>query len=117
MITLGRAATSTAGNADETAAWAQANHLHSLLVVTAFYHMPRALFELGRTDPALTLRPVPVTPRAASGGSLATLSLLAAEYTKFLASTAGLTRLEHGRATSPATMRTDAPAGLDGHHA
>ncbi len=103
MITLGRVATSTAGNADETAAWAQANHLHSLLVVTAFYHMPRALFELGRTDPALSLHPVPVSPRAAHGGSLATLSLLAAEYTKFLASTAGLTRLEHAGVTA----RTD----------
>lgn len=112
LITLGRVATSTAGNADETAAWAQANHLHSLLVVTAFYHMPRALFELGRTDPALSLHPVPVSPRAAHGG-LATLSLLAAEYTKFLASTAGLTRLEHARVTARIDARTDS----GGHHA
>ena len=32
----------TRGNAAETAAWARANAIHSLLVVTAGYHMPRA---------------------------------------------------------------------------
>jgi uncharacterized SAM-binding protein YcdF (DUF218 family) len=97
-ITLGRTATSTAGNADETAAWAHANHLHSLIVVTAFYHMPRALFELSRTAPDLLLIPAPVQPPAARGaGSLAMLALLAHEYTKFLGSEVGLTLLEHAR--------------------
>jgi uncharacterized SAM-binding protein YcdF (DUF218 family) len=98
QITLGRAATSTAGNADETAAWAHANHLHSLIVVTAYYHMPRALFELSRTAPDLLLIPAPVQPPAARGaGSLAMLPLLAHEYTKFLGSAVGLTLLEHVR--------------------
>ncbi len=102
-ITLGRAATSTAGNADETAAWAHANHLHSLIVVTAYYHMPRALFELSRTAPDLLLIPAPVQPPAARGaGSLAMLPLLAHEYTKFLGSAVGLTLLEHAH-------------GADGH--
>jgi uncharacterized SAM-binding protein YcdF (DUF218 family) len=95
-ITLGRAATSTAGNADETAAWAHANHLHSLIVVTAYYHMPRALFELGRTAPDLRLIPAPVQPDQVG---LGLLSRLATEYTKFLASAVGLTRFEHGRET------------------
>ena len=45
-VTLGRSATTTRGNAQETAAWARANEIHSLLVVTAAYHMPRALAEL-----------------------------------------------------------------------
>jgi uncharacterized SAM-binding protein YcdF (DUF218 family) len=97
-ITLGRTATSTAGNADETAAWAHANHLHSLIVVTAYYHMPRALFELNRTAPDLLLIPQPVQPPGARGaGSLAMLPLLAHEYTKFLGSAVGLTLLEHAR--------------------
>jgi uncharacterized SAM-binding protein YcdF (DUF218 family) len=99
-ITLGRAATSTAGNADETAAWAHANHLHSLIVVTAYYHMPRALFELGRTAPDLRLIPAPVQPANADrGGPLAQLSRLATEYTKFLGSAVGLTLFEHARET------------------
>ncbi len=99
-ITLGRAATSTAGNADETAAWAHANHLHSLIVVTAYYHMPRALFELGRTAPDLQLIPAPVQPdRVGRAGSLALFSRLAYEYTKFLGSAAGLTLFEHASET------------------
>ncbi len=34
-VTMGRNATTTRGNASETAAWARANDIHSLLVVTA----------------------------------------------------------------------------------
>jgi len=94
-ITLGRAATSTAGNADETAAWVQGEQLHSLLVVTASYHMMRAMTELQRSLPGITLTPAPVTPPAlrTAGGSLATVRLLAHEYTKWLASELGLSRL------------------------
>ena len=44
-VTLGRGATTTRGNAQETAAWAKANAIHSLLVVTALPHAPRT----GRT--------------------------------------------------------------------
>ncbi len=93
-ITLGRSATSTTGNADETASWAAAQGLHSLLVVTATYHMQRALTELQRSVPDVALIPVAVLPPALrGGGSLATLRLLAGEYTKFLAATLGLARL------------------------
>ncbi len=84
-ITLGRAATSTAGNADEAEAWVRAQKLHSLLVVTASYHMPRALIELGHNLPDVRLTAVPVTPPALRHGGLSTLRLLAAEYTKWLA--------------------------------
>src|SRR6202012_1249899 len=47
-ITLGRYAASTRGNGVETAAWAEQNRISSLIVVTAAYHMPRALAELRR---------------------------------------------------------------------
>ena len=92
-VTLGRAATSTLGNAEETAAWAQTNHLHSLMVVTAGYHMPRALVELGRALPQTALYPVPVQPPALRGpAEFATLRTLVNEYDKFLAVALGLTR-------------------------
>lgn len=85
-VTLGRAASSTHGNAIETADWARAHALASLIVVTAAYHMPRALAELSRALPDVALRPVPVRP-AAPG---AHWRLLAGEYAKFLAVEAGL---------------------------
>ena len=93
-VTLGRAATSTAGNADETAAWASERSLHSLLVVTASYHMPRAMTELQRSLPDVRLIPVPVVPPALRGGrGPSTWRLLAQEYTKWLAAQFGLARL------------------------
>jgi uncharacterized SAM-binding protein YcdF (DUF218 family) len=103
-ITLGHVATSTAGNADETAAWVRAERLRSLLVVTASYHMMRAMTELQRDLPAVRLIPEPVLPPALRGAGfrLATLRLLAHEYTKWLAAELGLTRLnaEPGRAAA-----------------
>jgi uncharacterized SAM-binding protein YcdF (DUF218 family) len=97
-VTVGRSATDTLGNADETAAWAHANNVHSLIVVTAGYHMKRALTELGRKLPDVALYPAPVVPPALRGGTqLSTLRLLADEYTKWLAAELGLTRLQHVR--------------------
>ncbi len=93
-VTLGRAAATTRGNAEETAAWAHDNAIRSLIVVTAGYHMPRALAELGRTLPGVTLHPVSVLPPALRDGhDTATLRLLAGEYTKWLAAEVGLTAL------------------------
>jgi uncharacterized SAM-binding protein YcdF (DUF218 family) len=93
-VTLGRTATSTRGNAAEAADWAHGNSIRTLIVVTAGYHMPRALAELSRTLPNVALYPVPVLPPALRGArDLATLRLLVAEYTKWLASEAGLSRL------------------------
>lgn len=95
-VTLGRAA-STVGNAVETAVWARAHGLRSLLVVTAGYHMPRALLEIGRALPGVVLYPVPVQPPALRGaGDLGTTRLLAVEYTKLLAAHLGLARLHPG---------------------
>lgn len=90
-VTIGRTATTTRGNALETAAWARTNGIRSLLVVTAFYHMPRAMLELRRLLPDTTLYPVPVWPPAAQRSSAATLRLIAEEYIKYLAAAVGLT--------------------------
>jgi uncharacterized SAM-binding protein YcdF (DUF218 family) len=90
-ITLGHAAASTRGNALETAAWARARHMQSLIVVTADYHMPRAILELRRFLPRVTLIQVPVRPPAISHlFGLPTLRLLAVEYTKYLFVRSGL---------------------------
>lgn len=92
-VTLGRAATTTVGNAEETAAWARARGVTSLIVVTAGYHMPRAILEIGRALPGVTLYAVPVRPPALRGGvEVSTLRILANEYNKYLAVRLGLTR-------------------------
>ncbi len=59
-VQMGFHAADTKGNAAETAAWAENEHYNSLIVVTADYHMPRALLELKASMPRLTLTPYPV---------------------------------------------------------
>lgn len=90
-VTLGRNATSTVGNAEETAAWAHVHDIHSLIVVTAGYHMPRALLEMERAMPGVTLYPAPVQPPGMH--RLGTLRLLGSEYLKLLAAAVGASRL------------------------
>ena len=90
-ITLGRRALSTHGNAGEAAAWVRREKIHSLLVVTAAYHMPRARIELGRALPDVTLYSVPVAPPGYGGWRR--LSLLATEFNKFLTARLGLSGL------------------------
>ena len=93
-VTLGRQATSTRGNALETAEWVHRHDIRSLIVVTAFYHMPRALTELRRTLPGVTLYPDPVlTPHSGGIGRVVTLRLIVEEYTKYLLAVAGVTDL------------------------
>lgn len=93
-VTLGHAATSTRGNALETADWVAAHHVGSLIVVTAGYHMPRALWELRRRLRDVVLYPVPVQPPGMRNlADASTWRLLAGEYTKYLVAVAGLTDL------------------------
>ncbi len=94
QITLGRAATTTLSNARETSGWARAHHLGSLMIVTAGYHMPRALTEIARTLPGVALHPAPVQSPALRGEmEFATMRLLASEFDKYLAVRLGLTHL------------------------
>lgn len=96
-ITLGRQANSTYGNGTETASWAQENGMRSLIVVTAAYHMPRALTEIGRALPGVRLYPVAVLPPPRRGtNDSGTYGMLAGEYTKWLAAEAGLGYLSRG---------------------
>lgn len=92
-IALGYVATTTFGNAAETAAWARANGLHSLIVVTAGYHMQRALAEIRAALPDASLLAYPVLPPALlRPGSIGTLRLLVSEYNKWLLVASGVSR-------------------------
>lgn len=93
-ITLGRAAISTFGNGQEFAAWAHRNRISSALVVTSFYHMRRALLELNRAAPDVTLLPVkvPAHPLLAKTG----VRKLFDDYNKYLLALIGLSRFSPG---------------------
>jgi len=87
-VDLGFEAVDTLGNARETAEWARARGYDRLIVVTADYHMPRALLELKGAMPKVRLTPYPVPTddvdartwwRSAQG-----VRLMAIEYSKYL---------------------------------
>ena len=96
-IALGHSATTTIGNALETASWARTNDFHSLIIVTAGYHMRRAMAEIGTALPDVLLVPYPVRSPALGHVRLSTFRLLATEYTKWLAVEVGLTGSAHLR--------------------
>lgn len=84
-ITLGYQAATTIGNAWETAQWAETRHLHHLILVTAGYHMRRAILEFHDIAPQLTLTTYWVQPPAmATPWRLQTLSLMLNQYFKFI---------------------------------
>ncbi|WP_340644017.1 YdcF family protein [Phenylobacterium sp.] len=88
-VDLDFTAADTVGNARETADWARKLRYSSLIVVTADYHMPRAMLELRATMPQIDLRPYPVATKVVnakrwwrtSGGA----RLMIVEYSKYLA--------------------------------
>jgi uncharacterized SAM-binding protein YcdF (DUF218 family) len=87
-IVLGYEADNTRGNAIETAVWMKQQGYRSLRLVTATYHMPRSLLELGRVMPEMEIVPHPVFTETFKredwwlwpGSS----TLLVTEYTKYL---------------------------------
>jgi len=92
-VMLGHAAATTIGNAAEAAAFAQARGIRSIRLVTADYHMPRAMLEFRRALPGVDLQPHPVRP-----ASFAALprgrrwALMLGEFVKYGTAAAGLTR-------------------------
>ena len=85
-IALGYAADDTVGNARETAAWMREQGYASLRLVTAGYHMPRALVEFHAAMPEVTILAHPVLPDQVKTQAWwrypGTAGLLAEEYTK-----------------------------------
>ena len=89
-ITLGRAATNTIGNAQESTDWIKKRGYRSVLLVTADYHMPRALTEFAAQLPnEVAIIPAPVRTRDYSKfdwlGDPQTRNLILAEFHKLIA--------------------------------
>jgi uncharacterized SAM-binding protein YcdF (DUF218 family) len=59
-VDIDRQARNTIDNASETSEWVAQHRYTSVIVVTSNYHMPRALAELGRAMPGVTLLPYSV---------------------------------------------------------
>lgn len=87
-VVLGYMADNTIGNAQETAAWMEAEGFASLRLVTGNYHMPRALAELKAALPKATIIPNPVFPEHVKAEGWwhnpGTFLLIASEYSKYL---------------------------------
>lgn len=87
-IDLGDTAGDTFGNSVETVQWMRANRFHSMRLVTADYHMPRALIEFRMEAPDLVIVANPVHPPALDMDrwwrNRASAGLLAGEYGKYL---------------------------------
>ncbi len=88
-VDLGFDAANTLGNARETQEWSRAMRYDSLIVVTADYHMPRAMLELRGAMPGKRLTPYPVTTSVMNAGrwwrTSGATRLMVTEYCKYLA--------------------------------
>ncbi|HZZ36993.1 MAG TPA: YdcF family protein [Caulobacteraceae bacterium] len=88
-VDLGFTAADTIGNARETAEWARTMRYRRLILVTADFHMPRALLELKSAMPEAQIIPYPVaTPTLDADHWQRTgrgAERMALEYMKYLA--------------------------------
>lgn len=91
-ITLGFEASDTLGNARETADWAASHHIKTLRLVTASYHMPRAIIEIKRAIPGIRVVPHPVIPAKFDQWSARGWELTIGEYHKTLLSLARIAK-------------------------
>jgi uncharacterized SAM-binding protein YcdF (DUF218 family) len=91
------------------------NHYHSIIVVTSNYHMPRALAELARVMPGVTLIPYAVVDNNVHLDRWwtypGTTRLLLSEYLKYLPALArlGATQLVSKITTGKSTVAVEDP--------
>jgi uncharacterized SAM-binding protein YcdF (DUF218 family) len=87
-IVLGREAFDTISNATETVTWMRGEQYNSLRLVTAAYHMPRALLLLAEVAPGIKVVPNPVVPSgfdpARWWASRESRNVVTGEYVKYL---------------------------------
>jgi uncharacterized SAM-binding protein YcdF (DUF218 family) len=87
-VDIDKDARNTIDNATETSEWVALNRYGSIIVVTSNYHMPRALAELGRVMPGVTLIPYAVVDNNVHldpwWSYPGTTKLLLSEYLKYL---------------------------------
>ncbi len=86
-ITLGHEAGNTIGNAIEARKWVEATSPKSIRLITATYHIPRALLEFRHALPAVTIIPHPVIPENFQPRSAEFWKLSFLEYHKLIMST------------------------------
>jgi uncharacterized SAM-binding protein YcdF (DUF218 family) len=88
-VDLGFTAADTLGNARESAQWARAMGYRTLILVTADYHMPRALIELRSAMPEARITPYPVATATLDARHWTNTSLgarrMVMEYSKYIA--------------------------------
>lgn len=87
-VDIDKEARNTIDNATETSEWVALHRYGSIIVVTSNYHMPRALAELARVMPGVTLIPYSVVDNNARldhwWSFPGTTKLLLSEYLKYL---------------------------------
>lgn len=88
-VDLDYTAADTAGNAEQIADWAKSKGYRSLIVVTADYHMPRAMLEIRAALPGVKLTAYPVATETLDAshwwGDSVQARRMAIEYCKYLA--------------------------------
>ena len=112
-VDIDKEARNTIDNATETSEWAALHKYYTVIVVTSNYHMPRALAELARVMPGVTLIPYAVVdnnvhlePWWAYPG---TTKLLLSEYLKYLPALGRLGATNLLRAFLPGPSSVDVP--------
>jgi uncharacterized SAM-binding protein YcdF (DUF218 family) len=112
-VDIDKEARNTIDNATETSEWAALHKYYTVIVVTSNYHMPRALAELARVMPGVTLIPYTVVdnnvhlePWWAYPG---TTKLLLSEYLKYLPALGRLGATNLLRAFLPGPSSVDVP--------
>jgi uncharacterized SAM-binding protein YcdF (DUF218 family) len=114
-VDIDKEARNTIDNATETSQWVARNHYTSVIVVTSNYHMPRALAELGRVMPGVTLIPYSVVDNNVHLERWwtfpGTTRLLISEYLKYLPALArlGATQLVSKLITGKTTVAVEDP--------
>ena len=81
-VDLGFRAPDTVGNANETHDWVQDHHIQTIVLITANYHMPRALFEMKRVIPDVAITPYPVKTDQFKVWTKTGMTLVLSEYHK-----------------------------------
>jgi uncharacterized SAM-binding protein YcdF (DUF218 family) len=115
-VDIDKEARNTIDNATETSQWVAQHHYNSIIVVTSNYHMPRALAELGRVMPGVTLIPYSVIDNNVHLDRWwtypGTTRLLISEYLKYLPALGrlGATQLVAKLITGKTTVAVEDPS-------
>jgi len=110
-VDLGFSAYDTIGNARETADWARAMRFTSLIIVSADYHMPRAMLELTAVmrGTGVTLQAYPAATSALRSSrwwrNPGSARLMVVEYCKYLAILGRDAVLDLSPRAAPATQQ------------